>query len=182
MKIALRELTLGDMEPIRNWRNEQIQFLRQSKPLNEEDQLRYWQEVLVQEQKKDQPRLHLFAIRAAEELVGYGGLTNISWEHNRAEISFLAATKFTKDTQKYSFLFEAFLKEIQAKAFEKIGLNRLFTETYDLRPWHVKCLERSGFVYEGTLRGHTRSNGSYVDSLLHGFCSEDYKASRLGKE
>jgi hypothetical protein len=49
-----------------------------------------------------------------------------------------------------------------------IGLHKLWTETYDLRPDHVLILEESGFVKEGVLREHNQIDLRRVDSLIYG--------------
>ena len=57
------------------------------------------------------------------------------------------------------------LKEL---AFQDIGFDRIFTETYALRTHHISVLESIGFDREGVLRNHIKIDGRSVDSIIHG--------------
>ena len=57
-------------------------------------------------------------------------------------------------------------------AFDDLGFNRLFTETYAFRHEHISLLEKNGFRFEGKMKQHTMINGTFVDSLLHGYLRE----------
>ncbi|WP_216671586.1 GNAT family N-acetyltransferase [Saccharibacillus qingshengii] len=168
---ALRE---SHMPFIKQWRNEQMDVLRQNKRLTDEDQKRYYRQVIEPSFIQEQPSLILFAFFLNDELIGYGGLTNLNWEHKRAEISYLLKTERSSevDTQRYTHDFGAFLTLMKHIAFQELGIHRLFTETYDIRPVHIRVLEENGFRFEGRMYDHVSINGRYVDSLLHG-CLEE---------
>lgn len=162
-----------DMMSIKTWRNEQIAVLRQSRPLTEEDQNCYYRQAVLPSIDAEKPPMVLFSFLAGDRCIGYGGLTNIDWTSKRAEISFLLDTTLTCDIARYQQYFKTFLALIKEVAFESLHLNRLFTETYDIRPHHVAALEESGFVREGRLRQHVVIEGRFVDSLIHG-CVRGY--------
>ncbi|HEY9218025.1 MAG TPA: GNAT family N-acetyltransferase [Phenylobacterium sp.] len=166
--VTLRPIRQSDLEAIRLWRNAQAQVLRQPAPLTPEDQQRYWKQVLSAQFSEPQPRQLLFGVEDGGELAAYGGLVNIDWPSLRAEVSFLADTAVAADLPRYSALFGAYLAAVKAVAFEHLGLHRLFTETYDLRPHHVQVLEAAGFRPEGRMVDHVRIGGRFVDALLHG--------------
>ncbi len=69
------------------------------------------------------------------EPVGYGGLTNIDWEARRAELSFLVEPARATDPECYEGDLRAFLAlVVDGLVFADLGLHRVFTETYDIRP------------------------------------------------
>jgi RimJ/RimL family protein N-acetyltransferase len=158
---------------IMQWRNEQMDVLRQNRPLTEADQERYYHEVVVPSFSADRPRIILFSYLRYESCIGYGGLTNIDWDSRRAEISFLVNTDRTRDHAVYKEDFAAFLHLMKQAAFGTLQFNRLFTETFDIRPHHIRILEENGFRLEGRMRQHVIIQGQPVDSLIHG-CLKEY--------
>ena len=168
--VALRE---ADIYRIINWRNEQLDVLRQKKTISYEEQKKYYSEFIAPTFDEDCPTMMLFSYLINNKCIGYGGLTNIDWHIKRAEISFILATEYIKDDQKYEYDFSIFLHLIKLVAFSELGLNRLYTETYDIRPLHISILEKNGFRLEGRLRQHTLIEGKYQDSLIHGLLKSD---------
>ncbi|HMR86859.1 MAG TPA: GNAT family N-acetyltransferase, partial [Saprospiraceae bacterium] len=73
---------------IMKWRNEQMYHLRQSKPLTEEEQERYFTNVVAQLFDKEQPDQILFSYLEGDVCIGYGGLVHINWIDKNAELSF----------------------------------------------------------------------------------------------
>lgn len=127
-----------DMLSIGKWRNDQIEILRQDKKLSDNDQERYFE--FIQQDNKQK----LFSYLLNEQCIGYGGLTYIDWEKGEAEVSFLLETSRNRDHEaflKEFGFFLAFLKE-EAKG---LGLKKLQTETYEIRPHVIDFLEAEGF-------------------------------------
>ncbi|MDG0794584.1 GNAT family N-acetyltransferase [Cohnella ginsengisoli] len=172
---SVTPIRLQDMYRIKTWRNEQIDVLRQTKPLTDEDQRAYFERVVEPSFADCEPRIMLFSYFQNEALIGYGGLTNIDWGHGRAEISYLVETSrsFESDSKRYGEDFGHFLALMKSIAFDELRLYRLYTETFDIRPVHVGVLERCGFLPEGRLRGHVKIGGAHVDSLMHGCLREE---------
>jgi RimJ/RimL family protein N-acetyltransferase len=171
---ALVSLREADMLDIGRWRNDQMDVLRQNKLLTDDGQRAYFRDVVLPTMQEARPKMILASYLLRGTCIGYGGLTNIDWEARRAELSFLVATARTRDVQAYRADFEAFLALVQELAFVRLGLMRLFTETYDIRPHHVAALEASGMRLEGRLRRHQFIAGAFVDTLFHGMLSEEY--------
>ena len=171
---ALVSLREADMHDIGRWRNEQMDVLRQNQPLTSDGQIRYYRDVVMPTFRETHPRMILVSYLRHTECIGYGGLTNIDWQARRAEVSFLVATSRTRDVQAYRTDFVAFLDLVKQLAFNRLQLQRLFTETYDIRPHHVAALELAGFRPEGRLRRHVLTGGALVDSLFHGFLRQEY--------
>ena len=164
-----------DREPIRAWRNAQLEVLRQAAPLTAEQQENYFQRVVMPLFEQEQPGQLLFSLLENEELIAYGGLVHISWPDGRAEVSFLMDPRRAADPETYRNVFRAHLRLLGEAAFHGLKFNRLFTETYDIRPAHVAILEEAGFRLEGRLRQHVRlAPDTFADSLMHGQLAADY--------
>ena len=164
-----------DREAIRTWRNAQLEVLRQAEPLSSARQEAYFQTVVLPLFGQDQPGQLLFSLFHNDELVAYGGLVHISWPDRRAEVSFLADPARAAAPETYRNDFRAHLRLLGQAAFEGLKFNRLFTETYDIRPAHVAILEAAGFRLEGRLRQHVQlAPGTFADSLMHGQLAADY--------
>lgn len=169
--VPLRE---EDLLLVMEWRNDQIDVLRQSKLLSKEDQRRYYQNYISPSYSQQKPNIILFSFLFDNECIGYGGLTNVSWSSKRAEVSFLLNTSHVDDVKKYTRDFSVFLQLLKEVTFQTLDFNRLFTETFDIRPDHIAVLEKNGFVMEGRMKEHAYINGKYVDSLIHGFLKKYY--------
>jgi RimJ/RimL family protein N-acetyltransferase len=176
---AIEAVQPRHIEAIRLWRNAQMEVLRQSAPITPEQQVAYYAAHVWPEMAGPRPRDLLVSFLHAGAPIGYGGLVHIAWDHRRAEVSFLMDPARIASAAVYARDFHAFLGLIKRLAFEDLGLERLFTETYDLRPGHVAVLEAAGFRREGVLRGHVQIDGRRVDCLLHGCnVSDDPQAFR----
>ncbi len=158
----------SDMEFIRKWRNRQIDILRQNTLLTKRDQKEYYTNIVEPLFSEKEPSQILFSYLQERILIGYGGLTNIDWLAKRAEVSFLLDDQRVVNDTVYWDDFSNFLALIKKVAFYDIYLHRLYTETYDIRPLHVKVLKKNGFKLEGTLKDHVVINNNYIDSLIHG--------------
>ena len=164
-----------DREPIRHWRNAQLQVLRQAEPLTAAQQNAYFQRVVLPLFEQQQPDQLLFSLLHEDQLIAYGGLVHISWPDRRAEVSFLADPARAAQPETYRQDFQAHLRLLGQAAFDDLSFHRLFTETYDIRPAHVAILEEAGFQLEGRLRQHVQlAPGIFADSLLHGQLAADY--------
>jgi RimJ/RimL family protein N-acetyltransferase len=164
-----------DREPIRAWRNAQLEVLRQAAPLTAEHQEAYFQRIVMPLFEQDHPGQLLFSLLHNGELIAYGGLVHLSWPDLRAEVSFLVEPTRAANAATYRQDFLAHLRLLGQVAFEGLKFNRLFTETYDIRPAHVAILEEAGFRLEGRLRQHIQlASGTFTDSLMHGQLAADY--------
>ncbi|OHE74666.1 MAG: hypothetical protein A2007_00065 [Verrucomicrobia bacterium GWC2_42_7] len=157
-----------DMLLIKEWRNDQIDVLRQRKPLSDEDQRNYFREKVLPTFDQAEPEQILLSYLKNGKCIGYGGLVHLDWEARRGEVSFLLETARVSDRDMHSREFKTYLALIKQLAFKILKLHRLSTETFDVRPWHVAVLESEGFKFEGRLRDHVKIQGEYTDSLLHG--------------
>src|SRR3954470_11449013 len=157
-----------DKYKIKEWRNNQMNVLRQKQVLTDQDQDNYYANFILPSFSQEQPRIMLFSFLKNESCIGYGGLTNMDWSDKRIELSFLVDPDRAANKELYENDFSAFISLMKKIAFEELEFNRIFTETYDLRPLHIRILEQNGFKLEGRMREHTLIDGIFTDSLIHG--------------
>jgi carbamoyl-phosphate synthase large subunit len=175
-ELHLRAVNSTDIEAIRHWRNDQMDVLRQSEPISQEAQVRYFQETIWPDLISLEPKQILLAIERQGELIGYGGLVHISWPYRRAEVSFLLDPKIEQNSEVLYEYFIRYLALIQELAFKDLRLNRLTTETYAQRVVHIGALEAAGHRIEGRLREHVIVNDLPTDSLVHGLLAHEWHA------
>ncbi len=169
--IPIRE---KDMEDVRIWRNAQINVLRQKDIITKSDQQEYYEKKIKPLFKEDNPLQLLFSFLENTKLIGYGGLVNISWIDKRAEMSFLLDNNRAKDKRQYEKDMTNFIQIIKQLVFVELNFNRLFTETYSFREYHISILEKSGYKKEGVFREHIFYQNKYYDSILHSILKKEY--------
>ena len=158
-------IRMEDRWNIMKWRNEQIYHLRQAKPLTEEDQENYFQNVVAKLFEQEKPAQILFSFLRKDECIGYGGLVHINWIDNNAEISFIMDTNLEKEH--FSEIWSAYLSLLDKIAFEDLGFHKVYTYAFDLRPHLYTMLESNGFVREATLKEHCFFQGEYKSVVIH---------------
>lgn len=163
---GLRPIAWADRIPIRQWRNERLEILRQAQPLSEEDQDRYFGTVVAPQMTQGQPPQVLLAFLHDDRLIGYGGLVHIDWVGSSAEVSFITEPDRQSPAQ-FGADLSAFFGLIRTVA-GRLGMTRLTTEVYAFRTDYIAEAERSGFVLEGRLVGHAPYGDGVVDSLQYG--------------
>ena len=163
-----------DILQIKSWRNEQMNILRQKRKLTDLDQILYFKKVISKLYDADQPTQILFSYFHMKKLIGYGGLVHIAWADKRAEVSFLVETRRSKDSNTYKIDFSSYLTLLKQVAFDDLDLNRIYTETFDIRETHVSILEESGFKLEGVMKEHVLIDEKFVDSLIHAYLRKYY--------
>jgi RimJ/RimL family protein N-acetyltransferase len=173
--LSLRAVQPADIESIRQWRNAQMDVLRQTNVISAEAQKRYFAEYVWPQKDKSHPKQILLAIERNGELIGYGGLVHISWLDLRAEVSFLLAPTIEIHHHLRSEIFTDTLRLLQEFAFLDLSLSRLWTETYSNRIRHIHTLESVGFQLEGRLRNHVVMGNIFLDSLIHGSLSSNWR-------
>lgn len=150
---------------IMKWRNEQIYHLRQARPLTEEDQQWYFDNVVAKLFDNPKPDQILFSYLENGICIGYGGLVHINWIDQNGEISFVMNTSLEKDH--FAEHWSNFLTMLRSVAFNGLGLHKIYTYAFDLRPHLYMMLEANGFTRESTLKEHCYFNGEYKDVVIH---------------
>lgn len=167
-KYSLIPIRIMDSRKIRNWRNDQIKFLRQNVPISNSKQNLYFQKVIKPTFDKSKPKLILFSYLHNSHLIGYGGFVNIDWKNKIAELSFLIETSRSKKVI-YNHDFTIFLKLIKNIACSELKFHELYTETYDIRPSHIQTLEKNNFKLNTKIIGGKIIDEKPIDLLFHSY-------------
>ena len=158
-------IRFGDRIDIMNWRNEQIYHLRQATPLTLEKQDDYFNTVISNSFKLDQPSQILFSYLKNNRCIGYGGLVHMNWIDKNAEISFVMNTELEKVSfKKY---WSAFLNLIEQAAFNELNFHKIFTYAFDVRPHLYAAIEGKGYKKEAVLAEHCFFNNTFIDVVIH---------------
>lgn len=166
-------LRYEDRFDIMKWRNEQIYHLRQARPLTEEDQQRYFDNVVAKLYDNPKPDQILFSYLEKGVCIGYGGLVHINWIDRNGEISFIMDTQLEADH--FAEHWSNYLTMLKAVAFDDLGLHKIYTYAFDLRPHLYTMLEANGYKCEATLKEHCLFNGEYKDVVLHSLWNDRYE-------
>ncbi len=156
-----------DRYEILNWRNSQIDILRQESPLTIEQQDLYFNTVIAQLFEKEHPTQLLWSFLLNGKLIGYGGLVHIDWETKSAEISFLTETSRNKDQEVFISDWSNYLTLLKQIANSYLNFNFIFTYAYDIRPNLYIALENSGFKETQRIKNHIEINGELKDVVIH---------------
>ena len=174
MAYGLSSIKMKDSIPIMKWRNEQISALRQKEPLTKRDQLTYFEKTVRPQFSEEKPDQVLLRFTHEGKLIGYGGLVHLNWEDARGEVSFLLESERAKDRNLYLKECKLFMKLLMKCAFLTLNLNKISTEAYSHREFHVRALESSGFTREGILREQTQINGMWTDAVIASCLKSEY--------
>jgi RimJ/RimL family protein N-acetyltransferase len=156
-----------DKYVLMQWRNEQIDILRQKQPLTKEEQERYFATTIAGLFTQEKPGQLLFSFLENDILIGYGGLVHIDWESKNGEVSFITETKRNKDKQQFINDWCNYLRILKSLAKEHLRFDKIYTYAYDIRPWLYPALLKSGFIKEARLKNHVVINKQTHDVLIH---------------
>lgn len=165
-------LRYEDRFSIMKWRNEQIYHLRQARPLTEDDQQHYFNNVVAKLYDNPKPDQILFSYLENENCIGYGGLVHINWIDRNAEISFIMDTQLEKEH--FAEHWSNYLTMLKKVAFSDLNIHKIYTYAFDLRPHLYTMLEANGFVREAMLKDHCFFEGKYKDVVIHSFINYQY--------
>ena len=158
-------LRYEDRFSIMKWRNEQIYHLRQARPLTEEDQQRYFDNVVSKLFDNPKPDQILFSYLEQGICIGYGGLVHINWIDRNGEISFIMDTQL--EAEYFQEHWGNWLSMLKKVAFNDLDLHKIYTYAFDLRPHLYTALENNGFTREATLKDHCLFQGEFKDVVIH---------------
>lgn len=167
--------TIGDYKliPIRykdrldimRWRNAQIFHLRQKEILTEEQQNKYFENVVAKLYEEEYPNQILFSYLENDICIGYGGLVHINWYSGNAEISFIIDPALEKEY--FNLHWKMYLSLLYKYAFEDLNLHKVYTYAFDIRLYLYKALEEGGLTFEARLKEHFLFNKEYKDVVTH---------------
>ncbi len=162
---SLLPLREEDKYLVMKWRNEQIYHLRQQRPLSKQDQDQYFDTVVQKLFVQEKPMQVLFSFLQDNVCIGYGGLVHINWQDRNAEISFIMNTEL--EEQYFEQHWATYLSLIEDVAFKGLGLHKIYTYAFDLRPRLYTALENSGFTQETRMKEHCFFDGKFIDVVIH---------------
>ncbi len=170
-------LSKEDLPYIKDWRNSQMDVLRQWRPLGDWNQENWYRIV-----SEDDHQV-IFSIKECNsnsviKLIGYCGITNIDYINRRGEISFLVDPVRTENIDLYRMDFSAVLNNLCQYGFDGLNLHKLFTETFEFRVNHINILEEFGMRRDGIIREHQYINGKYHNSVIHSILQAEWHQMR----
>ena len=151
---TLVPIRFSDRYEIMNWRNEQVDILRQQQPLTKDEQDLYFTNVVNKLFEQNQPNQILWSVLKTNELIGYGGLVHIDWQNKKAEISFLTKTERAKDLSLFHADWHNYLVILKQIAFGELYFKEIFTYAYDIRPYLYPIIESLGFTETQRIQDH----------------------------
>lgn len=156
-----------DKYDIMNWRNNQLDILRQETLLSIEQQEHYFKTVVDKLFDEEEPKQLLFSFLENTKLIGYGGLVHIDWESKTAEISFLTETSRNKNVDVFISDWVNYLTILKKVANDYLNFKSMFTYAYDLRPHLYIALQEAGFTEVNRYKEHIKINEKKVDVVIH---------------
>lgn len=154
---------------IMQWRNDQIEILRQKQPLTRELQEQYFRNVIASLFDAQKPDQLLFSFLEDGLLIGYGGLVHINWESRNAEVSFITETSRSRDPKLFVHDWGVYLTCLKDLVLKNNLFAKIYTYAYDMRPLLYQALKKSFFVQEARLKDHIVISGEYRDILIHSY-------------
>lgn len=124
-------------------------------------------------EKTGTPDLVKSSVPERWDAIGVAGLTSAHLFHRTAEISLYVAPEYQKDVGA-----RPIIKTVAAYAFEDLGLNRIFGETFATNIAELANLKECGFVHEGTLRQTYYKQGRFIDSVIQSMLRADYEKEK----
>ncbi|MDO9001527.1 MAG: GNAT family N-acetyltransferase [Bacteroidota bacterium] len=158
-----------DKYDILNWRNSQIDILRQQEAITKEQQDYYFDTTIAQLFEQEKPKQLLFSFLLDDKLIGYGGLVHIDWVKKTAEISFLTETSRSQSKEIFISDWINYLSLLKKVADNVLNFNSIFTFAYDIRPNLYIALEASGFKETSRIKQHIKINEEFKDAVIHTF-------------
>jgi ribosomal-protein-alanine N-acetyltransferase len=127
------------------------------------DQVRSIIQNHLAEIESGQTQWWVVALSSRGPAIGEVDLSEIDLHHRRAEVGFL----FRRAAWGQGLAREA-MERVMRYGFEDLGLERLWARFHAGNNASRRLLEKLGFAYEGTLRGHVIRDGERRDCLLYG--------------
>lgn len=165
---SIKPVRYEDRNLIMKWRNNQIHILRQKNILTQEDQDKYFSEIVSKLFEVEKPDQLLFSFFYKNQLIAYGGLVKINWIDENAEISFLINDTHNNQIDLFREYWLNYLSMIELIAFQELSLKKIYTYAFDLRPYLYEILEEAEYNFEAKLTQHVKwGNNNFIDVIIH---------------
>lgn len=174
--LTINEFEFGDysLVPVRDedkyhildWRNTQIDILRQQNPLTAEQQDNYFKTTVAQLFEQEKPNQILWSFLENGKLIGYGGLVHIDWDAKHGEISFILCNERNVNHEIFKKDWNAYLMILEKLAFSILKFNKIHTYAYDIRDYYFEVMFQLGYCQEARLKEHILINHKLQDILI----------------
>jgi len=165
--MKLEALIKEELELVRGWRNEEMQFLRTPYFLTKEMQEDFYRDVVCNRQSEHR----YFSVREDSKFIGMVGLTTIEWENRTAEVSIILNPKYRG--KGYG---QKSVELLLDHAFNNMGLYTVWGEVYgcgNIGFWDKMVDRLSG--YSTHLPNRKKYNGVLWYSLWFQFANKGKK-------
>jgi UDP-4-amino-4,6-dideoxy-N-acetyl-beta-L-altrosamine N-acetyltransferase len=169
MTVRIRPLEAGDAEMVVAWRGRpdvHREFFSDEPPTLESH--RQWFESYRQRDDREE-----FLILDADRPVGTVGLSCIDRRHQRAELGVLIGEPSARGRG----IAEAASRLILARAFDMLGLQRVYLHVFPENDSALRLYGRLGFQPEGLLRKHVIKDGVFRDVAVMGVLAGEFGPS-----
>lgn len=171
--IVLRELEEKDAPLMLEWMHDpdiQRGFRKRMLDATLGDAQRFIKTSRITEKPENGANLNFAIIdQNDDEYLGTVSLKNIDTGNKTAEFAII----LRKKAQGRGIAYNA-TKLILKKAFEDIGLRRVYLAVYSNNEAAIRLYEKSGFKYEGEFRNHFIIDGEPVGWKWYGILREEY--------
>ena len=118
--------------------------------------------------------IHLAIVDENDEYLGTISLKNIDMENMSAE--YAIATRTKAHGKGVAFKATGLVLE---KAFDEIGLHRVYLNVFFDNKAAIRLYEKSGFKFEGEFREHINIHGEYVNWKWYGMLDKEFDKERF---
>lgn len=174
--IILRELKEKDAPFMLEWMHDadiQKSFKRRMTDSTIEDVLEFIKKASSADAVSTGSSLHYAIADQADEYLGTVSLKNIDLENGNAEFAIVTR----KEAHGKGIGHEATILMLK-KAFNEIGLQRVYLNVFSNNDAAIRLYERCGFRPEGEFRNHFLIDGQYVGWKWYGMLKDEFDENK----
>ena len=167
-RIRIRPLTAEDAAVIYSFNSckDSLKYIVREPYASMEEAVNKLENMYSAMQKKE-AYWWVFELKGTGEKIGYGGLFDISKEHNRSEIGYGLLKKFWN---------QGYMSEIISQllrfGFETVQFHKIYAVVLPGNRASIKLLEHHQFEQEALLKEHSFARGQYFDEIIFGRLSK----------
>jgi RimJ/RimL family protein N-acetyltransferase len=169
--VELHAIEREDLPQMQEWRNDPKlrKNFREYRELSADQQELWYQQAVLGDQNSI---MYSIKMKSNKELIGCAGFNHVNWIHRRGEVSlYIGRNRDYIDDQG---LAKDALNLLLAFGFRELGLQRIWTETYEFDDKKRDLTKQVGFSEDGRLRANYFYEGRWWDSLVISIIAADY--------
>jgi len=173
-KTLLRAIERVDIPMFVRWFNDPdvLQFLSMYLPMSEAAEEQWF------ERQISDSGAHVLVIETLEgKPIGNLGFSEIDHKNRQAWFGISICESDYRDRG----LGTDAVRTLLCFAFEEMNLNRVALRVLDFNTRAIRCYEKVGFKHEGRLRQSHFTRGQYVDELVMGILSSEWRERETGE-